>query len=301
MKNLFFIFLLGILAAGCDPTSALKKEMIDNPTTQPDKDKNAILQYLIDNKITNAQSTDSGIYYIMEKEGDGAGHPNAQSSITAHYHGTLLDGTVFDSSVEKGRPFTFGLNRVVKGWQQAIPLLSKGGKGKFIIPSDLAYGPRGSGGKIGPNSVLIFDIELIDFVQPLSPEEQAAKDQEIIKKYIANKKLDNVKTTDSGIHYIIEKEGDGKGNPNATSKVKVHYHGTLLDGTVFDSSVERGETIEFGLNQVIPGWQQAIPLLSKGGKGKFIIPSGLAYGPRGAGGKIGPNSVLIFDVELFDF
>ena len=83
-------------------------------------------------------------------------------------------------------------------------------------------------------------------------------------------------------------------------KVTVHYHGTLLDGTVFDSSVERGEPISFSLGQVIPGWQEGIPYLKKGGKGKLIIPSHLAYGGRRAG-KIPPFSVLVFEVELIDF
>ena len=117
---------------------------------------------MIDNKLADAKSTESGIYYIIEKEGDG-NHPTLDSKVTAHYHGTLLDGTVFDSSVERGQPADFPLRGVVKGWQEGVPLLSKGGKGKFILPSGLAYGSRSAGAKIKPNSVLIFDIELVDF------------------------------------------------------------------------------------------------------------------------------------------
>lgn len=163
MNKLIAFCLMAAIFVGCDQTAALKKEMVANPSSQTEIDKNTILQYLMDNKITNAKSTDSGIYYIMEKEGDGAGHPTATSNIKAHYHGTLLDGTVFDSSVERGKPLDFRLNGVIRGWQEAIPMLSKGGKGKFIIPSGLAYGARGAGAKIKPNSVLIFDIELVDF------------------------------------------------------------------------------------------------------------------------------------------
>ena len=163
MKNIFLFVLLAVAIVGCDSSSALKKEMVENPTSQADKDKNAILKYVMDNKMKKVQSTESGIYYVMEQEGDGAGHPTASSSIKAHYHGTLMDGTVFDSSVERGSPLDFRLNGVIKGWQEAIPLLSKGGKGKFIIPSGLAYGTRGAGAKIGPNTPLIFDIELVDF------------------------------------------------------------------------------------------------------------------------------------------
>ena len=274
----------------------LKKEMISNPTTQEEKDKNAILEYAIANNL-DAKSTPSGIYYVMEKEGDGKGSPTAADQVTAHYHGTLLDGTVFDSSVDRGQPFSFSLGGVIRGWQEAIPMLSRGGKGKFMIPSGLAYGNRAAGPVIKPNSPLVFDIELIDFKNTEAMKaEQRAKDVKLIEEFATtnNLKLDK---TEKGVYYVMEKKGTGNENPKVTSKVKVHYHGTLLDGTVFDSSVDRGEPIEFGLNQVIPGWQDAIPLLTVGGKGKFIIPSDLAYGSRPAG-KIPANSVLIFDVEL---
>lgn len=162
MKNVFVFALLSLFLVACNSGGNLKKEMVENPQTQAEIDKNTILKYAMDNKL-KVKSTDSGIYYVMEKEGEGDAHPTMASNITAHYHGTLLDGTVFDSSVDRGQPFNFQLGRVVKGWQEAIPMLKKGGKGKFIIPSGLAYGARGAGGKIGPNSVLIFDIELIDF------------------------------------------------------------------------------------------------------------------------------------------
>jgi len=105
------------------------------------------------------------------------------------------------------------------------------------------------------------------------------------------------KTTATGIKYIVLKEGTGA-NPIATSNVKVHYTGTFLDGKVFDSSVQRGQPIDFGLNQVIPGWTEGVQLMKEGAKYKFFIPSKLAYGERGAGGVIPPNSDLIFEVEL---
>jgi FKBP-type peptidyl-prolyl cis-trans isomerase len=114
----------------------------------------------------------------------------------------------------------------------------------------------------------------------------------------ANGKKEGVKTTASGLEYQLIKAGkaDGK-SPKSTDTVKVHYHGTLLDGTVFDSSVERGEPATFPLNQVIPGWTEGLQLMKEGDKFKFFIPSKLAYGEN-APAKIGPNSVLIFEVEL---
>ncbi|PJG58962.1 FKBP-type peptidyl-prolyl cis-trans isomerase [Aeromonas cavernicola] len=106
-----------------------------------------------------------------------------------------------------------------------------------------------------------------------------------------------ITTTASGLQYEVLTPGSGTVHPTATSKVTVHYEGKLLDGTVFDSSVARGEPIEFGLNQVIKGWTEGVQLMVQGEKTRFYIPAALAYGDRAAG-KIPPGSVLIFDIEL---
>jgi len=112
-----------------------------------------------------------------------------------------------------------------------------------------------------------------------------------------NGKKENVRTTASGLQYIVEKEGTGI-SPVATDEVTVHYTGKLLDGTVFDSSVTRGEPATFPLNRVIPGWTEGVQLMKEGGKYTFFIPSDLAYGPQGVPNAIPPHSTLIFDVEL---
>lgn len=112
-----------------------------------------------------------------------------------------------------------------------------------------------------------------------------------------NKKKEGVKTLPSGLQYKVIKEGDGN-LPKAEDTVTVHYKGTLLDGTEFDSSYSRGEPATFPVNGVIPGWTEALQLMKAGSKWQLFIPSSLAYGERGAGGKIGPNSTLVFDVEL---
>lgn len=103
----------------------------------------------------------------------------------------------------------------------------------------------------------------------------------------------------SGLQYQILKQGNGA-KPKATDRVKCHYHGTLINGTVFDSSVQRGQPAVFGVNQVIPGWVEALQLMPVGSKWRLFIPSNLAYGEQGAGEMIEPNSTLIFDVELLD-
>jgi FKBP-type peptidyl-prolyl cis-trans isomerase len=110
-----------------------------------------------------------------------------------------------------------------------------------------------------------------------------------------------VRITDSGLQYEVLEEGEaGADSPRASDTVTVHYHGTLIDGTVFDSSVERNEPATFGLNQVISGWTEGVQLMKVGDKYRFYIPPELAYGEAGAGGIIGPNATLIFDVELLE-
>lgn len=112
-----------------------------------------------------------------------------------------------------------------------------------------------------------------------------------------NAKNEGVIVTASGLQYKVITPGTGR-SPAATDTVEVHYEGTLIDGTVFDSSYRRGQSIEFPLNRVIAGWTEGVQLMQEGAKYRFYIPSRLAYGPRGAGGVIGPNQALIFDVEL---
>lgn len=114
-----------------------------------------------------------------------------------------------------------------------------------------------------------------------------------------NGKRAEVKTTASGLQYEVIKEGDGA-KPAAGDQVVVHYTGKLIDGTVFDSSEERGVPATFGVTQVIPGWVEALQLMSVGSTWRLFIPSALAYGPQGAGGVIGPNQTLIFDVSLLE-
>lgn len=118
------------------------------------------------------------------------------------------------------------------------------------------------------------------------------------EKFLAeNGKREGVKTTASGLQYEMLTEGSGA-MPKATDKVTVHYKGTLIDGTEFDSSYARGQPVTFPLGNVIPGWTEGLQLVKTGGKAKLYIPSSLAYGERGAGAKIGPNETLIFEVEL---
>jgi len=153
MLSKFITFSLLLVFA----TSCLKTEDVPDYSAA---DKKIIEDYLTAHNDTTAQSTASGLYYIIQKPGAGT-KPKINSTVTVNYKGYLTDGTVFDASAT-GEPFTYPLNKLIAGWQQGIPLISPGGKIKLFIPSALGYGPYPTG-KIPANSVLIFDIELIKF------------------------------------------------------------------------------------------------------------------------------------------
>lgn len=352
---------------------------------------------------------ESGLQIKIHEQGTGA-KPKTGDQITAHYTGKLLDGTVFDSSVQRGTPFSFeiGTGQVIRGWDEGFMQLHKGSKATFIIPAELAYGSRAVG-SIPANSVLIFDVELIDIKPGLNIEpfdtngkdtittasglqyipvvqgkgKKAINDAKVEFHYSAyrnggqlfdsthkkgqtlslllgNKGLipgleealmlmqegdkfrvlvpphlglpkgnrsgvegetlvfdlelvsvidpvviepysvDNRRlyNHESGLKYYIVEEGNGK-RAKSGDYVEMHYTGYLEDGTIFDSSVKRGEVFSFklGIGQVIKGWDAGVQLMNEGDKFRFILPADIAYGDR-AVGSIPPNSTLIFDVEL---
>lgn len=138
--------------------------------------------------------------------------------------------------------------------------------------------------------------ERVQAKQAEEAKEKAAEGEVFLAE---NAKRDDVTVTDSGLQYEVLKAGDGD-KPSASSTVRTHYHGTLIDGKVFDSSVDRGEPAEFPVNGVISGWTEALQMMAVGSKWKLYLPYQLAYGERGAGGDIGPYSALVFEVELID-
>lgn len=148
MKKILFLLFIVLSFVSC------KKR---KTATQAELDEKIITNYITDNKL-NATATGSGLYYVIISQGTGA-QPNANSNVTVNYKGSLKDGTVFDQSAPVG--ITFNLNSVIKGWQEGIPYFKKGGKGVLLIPSALGYGANATG-KIPANSVLIFDIELLN-------------------------------------------------------------------------------------------------------------------------------------------
>ena len=240
--------------------------------------------------------TASGLEYTITTKGCGI-QPQKGDAVKVHYTGKLLNDTVFDSSVKRNQPFEFklGKGQVIKGWDEGIALLHVGDKATLRIPAELAYGSRAMG-PIAANSTLIFEVELLEV-------------KEGVRKW--NAKGRDTITTASGLKIVYlsdtklpEFMASNKSNmPVAGNKVKVHYSGFLLDGTLFDSSVDRGQPFEFTLGQggVIKGWDEGIALLHKGEKAELIIPYTLGYGERGNPPVIPAKATLVFDVELVDY
>jgi peptidylprolyl isomerase len=225
----------------------------------------------------DAVTTPSGLASKVLQPGKGTVKPSPTDLVTVHYTGWTTDGKMFDSSVAAGKPVTFPLNRLIKGWGEGVPLMVVGEKRRFWIPQSLAY--NGQPGR--PAGMLVFDIELIDANPSPSvpPPDVAAPPKD-------------AKRTPSGLAYKSLRPGDGGRHPSANSTVTVHYTGWTTDGKMFDTSLEKGQPISFGLGDVIQGWTEGVQLMTVGEKMRFWIPERLAYkGER-------PRGTLVFDVEL---
>ena len=226
----------------------------------------------------DAVTTASGLASKVLQPGKGTAKPTATDLVTVHYTGWTTDGKMFDSSVLAGKPVTFPLNRLIKGWGEGVPLMVVGEKRRFWIPQSLAY--NGQPGR--PAGMLVFDIELIDTnPSPTVPPPDVAAPPK------------DAKRTASGLAYKSLRAGTGQQHPTANSTVTVHYTGWTTDGKMFDTSVDKGQPISFGLGDVIQGWTEGVQLMTVGEKMRFWIPERLAYK-----GERPPRGMLVFDVEL---
>lgn len=229
--------------------------------------------------------TESGLQLKITNPGQGE-FPKPGDNVTAHYTGKLLDGTIFDSSIQRGTPFSFevGTGQVIKGWDEGFQLLKKGAKATFIIPANLAYGERAMG-SIPPNSVLIFDVELLDIKPGLKIESFDIKGKPTME-------------TASGVKYIKVKTGNGP-KVEADCNVEFHYTAYLENGKIFDSTHKKGQTLKVlaGNRNLIPGLDEGLLLMQEGDKTRFIIPPQLGFG-NSSNGAIPANATLTFDIEM---
>ncbi len=235
----------------------------------------------------DAKKTASGLSSKVIKAGTGKEHPAANDKVKVNYTGWTKDGKAFDSSLGRGEPAEFSVGEVIKGWTEGLQLMVVGETRRLWIPSALAYGDRASIGG-APKGDLVFDVELLELKHaPKAPDVPAD-----VKAPPAT-----AKKTASGLAYRVLTPGKGTRHPLPTDHVSVHYSGWTTDGKMFDSSVTRGEPASLGLNQVIKGWTEGIPLMVEGEKTRFWIPAALAYGdpPKRPGA---PAGMLVFDVEL---
>ena len=225
-----------------------------------------------------ATKTASGLATSVVKPGTGKEHPVKDDLVMVNYTGWTTDGKLFDSSIARGKPSTFGVSRVIAGFSEGLQLMVPGETRRLWIPEALAY--KGQEGR--PKGMLVFEVTL------LSMPNRAPSD---VKAPPAD-----AKKTASGLAYKVLEKGTGARHPTAASQVTVHYTGWTTDGKMFDSSVVRGEPIAFPLNGVIAGWTEGVQLMVEGEKARFWIPQNLAYK-----GESAPYGMLVFDIELIKF
>jgi peptidylprolyl isomerase len=229
----------------------------------------------------DAAKTPSGLASVVLQPGTGKVKPAANDLVTVHYTGWTTDGKMFDSSFARNAPSSFPLDRVIKGWGEGVQLMVVGEKRRFWIPQEIAY--NGMAGR--PAGMLVFDIELLDLnPNPSTPPSDVAAPPA------------DAKRTASGLAYKSLRPGKGGAQPTSRSAVTVHYTGWTTDGKMFDTSVDKGQPISFGLGDVIAGWTEGLQLMTAGEKMRFWIPERLAYK-----GERPPRGMLVFDVELIAF
>ncbi|MFZ9886866.1 MAG: FKBP-type peptidyl-prolyl cis-trans isomerase [Myxococcota bacterium] len=238
----------------------------------------------------DAEKSASGLAWKVLTPGTGTEKPRPQDKVSVHYSGWTTDGKMFDSSVTRGRPATFALNRVIPGWTEGVGMMVQGEKRRFWIPANLAYGetPMRPG---APAGQLTFDVELLSIEKMPDPPPMPEVPADV------KAAPSDAKKTPSGLAYKALESKEGGKKPTAADRVKVHYTGWTTDGKIFDSSIPRGEPATFPLGGVIKGWTEGLQLMGEGETFLFWIPAELAYGetPARPGA---PAGMLVFQVTL---
>jgi FKBP-type peptidyl-prolyl cis-trans isomerase len=278
------------------------------------KEEELLKNYITEKQIT-IEPTPSGLYFLETAQGKGI-KIDSGSWVKVQFKVSLIDGKQIFSTYERGEPmeFEFGKRFDTPGFEEGVGKMLKGGKATLIVPSKIAFGEMGRGAMVPPYASIIYDVEVVDVQSKADHDKKQAEEKKkaeqkletnkqqegnLMKQYLKEKNI-NTKPTASGLIYVEKVKGTGT-RAVAGKTVKVHYTGTLLNGTKFDSSRDRNEPFEFtlGQGQVIKGWDEGIAMMNVGGKAMLVIPSAIAYGDRDMG-TIPPFSTLVFDVELLD-
>lgn len=287
---------------------------VDTPESMKEKEQNQLQDYLRTHNIS-VSPFPSGLYYVETLAGKGP-KVDTGSFVKVHFTVSLVDEKPLYSTYDRGEPmeFEFGQRFDTPGFEEGVSKMLKGGKATLVVPSAIAFGEMGRGAMVPPYSTVIYNVELVDITSKADHEKKLAEEKKkaeaemennkkqesaLRAKYLQEKKI-TTKPNPSGLIFVEKVKGTGA-KAVAGKTVKVHYTGTLLDGTKFDSSRDRNEPFEFtlGQGQVIKGWDEGIAMMNVGGKATLIIPSNIAYGERNAG-SIPPYSTLVFDVELLE-
>ncbi|MCA8892455.1 FKBP-type peptidyl-prolyl cis-trans isomerase [Hyphomonas sp.] len=245
------------------------------------------------------QTDDTGLQWIVIREGDGKGATPAVSDLVrVNYEGRTANGDKFDSSFDRGKPAMFRLNQVIPGWTIGLQKMHEGDQYLFYVPNKLAYGNSDRGAVIKAGDDLVFLVDLVDLMEPKSVDTAAWE------KYTPwNHDAPDVKKTGSGLEYVVLASGDeGAASPVNGQQVVVYYEGRLAEtGEMFDSAFQRGAPEIFPSNRLIRGWVEALSMMKPGDRWLLYIPSDLAYGKKGTpGGPIPADADLVFEVELAD-
>ena len=265
------LILSAALGASFGLTTDVRAEQASAPAAPPD----------VAAPPSDAIKSASGLASKVLRPGTGADKPAATDVATVHYTGwSASDGALYDSTVSRGKPAMFPIDRTaLPGWGECVQLMVVGEQRRCWLPEKLAF----NGAPKRPKGMMVFDIELLDLhSSPMVPPPDVKEPPADAQK------------TSSGLSYKVLRPGTGSRSPRTSDRVQVHYTGWTTNGKMFDSSIPRGEPIKFGLDDVIPGWREGLTLMVEGERARFWIPQELAYkGQQGA-----PRGMLVFEVEL---
>ncbi len=296
--------LAGLLGAACRPAGyvapAVEPEpqlATITPATGNESDEELVHQALfgvesappsVMKPPADALISPSGLTMTVLRDGTGQRTPRAGDTVILHFEGWNEEGERFDSSITRGKPDRMRVEELVPGWREGVEAMVVGEKRRLWIPERLAFGPVPTPGR--PAGDVVIDVELMEIIEaaeaPDAPSDLTTPPEDAL-------------STASGLRFKILKKGTGKVSPKDGDRVVVHYSGWMQDGTLFDSSITRGQPAVFGVNDVIPGWTETLKLMVVGEQRRVWIPAKLAYGdePQQPGAPAGP---LVFDIELID-